>query len=418
LNAYVIITKGTNDGQQYLNRFFENQGKSSGSGFLRQLANGYLVSFYEDDASIAWRFAQLKANIYSIDENSRQTSFNSYNDPHIIEMDQPTYGKFFSDYPSKKFENPMFDLLGFSFGLLKEPKHRRYSAYLQTVIYQYFDKVNSLPLLNRISGFLSEKQFEDSSYSFKFHQRQLEANFIDTNRHFDNIAEAVQYYNSLVAKRYVKVRDERELLELITSAIDIDLRNMIENEGYYHFIQRLAGNVDYGTSQFVNEDVLQRTLKLMLENSLYGRGLREVDVYREPELADAKRYDYLIKYGFVGPVVVEIKRLNNEEIKNDTKRADYKAKVIQYINSVPARAGIYLVVKVMPDKNGSNAKAYEKLINEYNDIKGLKIMYLDCWKPIEVLAAKQAVAVAPTAAPKIQSSKAVKKARTTRTQKK
>lgn len=186
------------------------------------------------------------------------------------------------------------------------------------------------------------------------------------------------------------------------------MRNKIENEGYYHFLQRLAGNLQYGTSQFVNEDVLQRTLKLMFENALLSRGLRDVDIYREPELADAKRYDYLIKYGFIGPIAVEIKRLHNDEITNDKKRSDYKFKMQQYLNAVPGHNGVYLIVKVMPDEKGTDQKAYEKLVEEYQDIKGLQIIYLDCWKPIAHLLS---IKISPSASstPKKQSIKKTSK---------
>jgi hypothetical protein len=55
------------------------------------------------------------------------------------------------------------------------------------------------------------------------------------------------------------------------------------------------------------------------------------DIIREHQLLDGKKIDFLISYGFIGPVMIETKRLDNSEIANNTKRRAYKKKMLQYI---------------------------------------------------------------------------------------
>jgi hypothetical protein len=418
LDVYAALTRGTNEGKKFLQKLFRDQsGSTGGEILLRQRANAHLVTYHEDDEAIAWRFGQLKADIKRVDDNAVTLSRSVSYTAAMNEMEQPTYGNCFRDNPAKKLAEPMFDLLGFSFELRKQSDALRYSNYLQRIIFDYFNQVKSIPLINRLRTFVNEAQFESRGSSCKHLLKQMEMDFIAENKHYSNIAEAVQSFNELNAKRYVRIRDEDDLTQLLNQVIAEDIRNVIENEGFYSVAQRLTGTIAFKQSGHVDEDMIQRTLKIIFENALLKRGLRSVDIYREPELLDSKRYDYLIKYGFIGPVVVELKRLDNDEIINPAKRTAYKMKLQQYLNGVNSSHGFYLIFQVLEDKDHKAKAQFELMFKEYNDIKGLHIAFLDCWGPVKDLLpeiAKKKAAAAKKAADKKAGNQAAPKTQTAR----
>ncbi len=76
------------------------------------------------------------------------------------------------------------------------------------------------------------------------------------------------------------------------------------------------------------------------------RGFRDSDIKREVQLHDDRRLDLLISYGFVGPIMLELKLLHNPEITNASKRKDYKDKIKKYLLGTSSEHGFYLVFKV------------------------------------------------------------------------
>ena len=101
------------------------------------------------------------------------------------------------------------------------------------------------------------------------------------------------------------------MVSVIQKIIDEDLREWVEFEGAYRFIEQSTGK---------QETMIQKTIKTQFENALLKRGFRNVGIIREPQLLDDIRPDFLISYGFVGKVIVEIKRVSNEQVTNRSKR--------------------------------------------------------------------------------------------------
>ena len=61
---------------------------------------------------------------------------------------------------------------------------------------------------------------------------------------------------------------------------------------------------------------------------------------------DDTRTDFLISYGFVGPILIETKRVDRPEVVNDKKRKKYKSKLLQYINGTKSDWGIFLIFQI------------------------------------------------------------------------
>ncbi|MDB5262887.1 MAG: hypothetical protein JWQ14_2168, partial [Adhaeribacter sp.] len=81
-------------------------------------------------------------------------------------------------------------------------------------------------------------------------------------------------------------------------------------------------------------------------------------------------------YGFVGPVMVELKLLHNPEILVPQERAQYKTKIKQYLAGSYSEYGIYLVFKVK--NNAAHDAAFKDLQKEYKDIEALDVKKIDC----------------------------------------
>jgi hypothetical protein len=75
--------------------------------------------------------------------------------------------------------------------------------------------------------------------------------------------------------------------------------------------------------------------------------------------------------------MIEIKRLDNDEIKNKKKRDSYKQKLYQYLKGSGSPFGIYLIFKV---NNSGSKRNFDLLKAEYSDLENLKIILIDCDK--------------------------------------
>jgi hypothetical protein len=83
---------------------------------------------------------------------------------------------------------------------------------------------------------------------------------------------------------------------------------------------------------------------LLFENILLKRGF-QVEVLREPQLLDEKRTDFLIRYGFAGPVVIEVKLTSNTDmklLKPEQSPSFFSMK--QYMKGYGASHGIFLII--------------------------------------------------------------------------
>src|SRR5260370_38958541 len=91
--------------------------------------------------------------------------------------------------------------------------------------------------------------------------------------------------------------------------MEIDLTRWIEAEGAY---DRLLSGKVFRRKVQQYEKLVQKTLKSQIEIILLKRGF-QIDVHRESQLLDDKQTDLLIRYGNVGPVIIEVKQTSNTD---------------------------------------------------------------------------------------------------------
>ena len=295
-----------------------------------------------------------------------------------LEMDHLYFAKCLTELSDSQYIQDFQELLVFSFEIRTEEKFYAYSDYVQRIVHDYYGNLEpNNNYLHELRTLVEKYPNAVIASTFKAKLRDLEVLYI--GEHKTSIRQSINQYNLLQTKFYEPINSSEELMQIIRQVIRNEVTNEIKNGGLYRPIRELAEGrktKSGKTYRYPNEDLIQKTLKLLIENNLSRKGFRDVDIIREPELYDGKRYDYLIKYGFIGPVTVEIKLENNREITNKTERTDYKRKLQQYLDANNGHPGLYLVFKLKKSK--ANEKHYHEMINEYSDIKNLHIERIDC----------------------------------------
>lgn len=94
---------------------------------------------------------------------------------------------------------------------------------------------------------------------------------------------------------------------------------------------------------------------------------------REPQPLNDKRPDFLVRYGFTGPIVVEVKLTSNSDIKgSNIKESPLYRSMNQYMEGFGASHGIFLVV----DNRGVKNLAEIKLT--FENIPNVWVQSFDC----------------------------------------
>ncbi|MCB9053308.1 MAG: hypothetical protein H6556_28055 [Lewinellaceae bacterium] len=373
--------------KEYLETVFKNY-KDQPNQTLRDIgiiANGTLISEFHDDKAIEWRFTKIKESIRPVKEEdyaSGQIGW-GYPDWHTGWGWQYSPKSLIS-LQDEKYVNHFYDLLEFSFQKIEEnPEFRQYCDYLFKIVFEFFlgmkEKSGGYGFLLGLFDFIDQKRFKNVKHFFDQYRLQLELEYAKIYDKPRSIQFCINKYNQIKEEIYLPIYNSRDLLILLQKIIDEDIQRFVYQEGFYRMVEYLTTNSD-GRKTFrkgyPNEDHIQKVLSVQLENALLKKGLRATDIYREPQLYDDKRLDFVIQYGFVKPIIIEIKLLHNREIRTPKERRPYKNKLRQYIESQNADYGIYLIFKV---QKIDHDKHFYDLREEYKDVEGLIIPdFIDC----------------------------------------
>ncbi|WP_316840070.1 hypothetical protein [Pedobacter gandavensis] len=340
---------------------------------LAEAANEALIIQFEDRNAIDWRISQMKQMQIDLNGQASQGEHEFFMGRYL---EQRTLGSCFCDFDLPKFDAEIEDLFRFALSNRKTGITDKNSDYLYLIISSYFKRYISLPGLSLLRRIIEEPVNQLVGSTFQLYLLELEYEYVGNYQQFKNISEAIKQYNQIKAKSYLPVYNDADLQLIVSQSFD-GLKDFVTYEGYGRNAQQLSGK-KIGKSKLFNEDILQKTFKLFLEKHLLSRGIRQTDIYREVQLYDDKRLDILIKYGFIGPIMAELKLLSNDEITDDAKRTAYKPKLIQYMKATNSKYGFYLIFKTADDPNGKHMASYTKLVSEYADIPGLEFKLIDC----------------------------------------
>jgi hypothetical protein len=169
-----------------------------------------------------------------------------------------------------------------------------------------------------------------------------------------------------------------ELKDKVVETIDSDLRSWVESEGAYSFI---VGKKIRETSRQNYEDLIQKTILTQLNYALIKNGFNDVDVVRENQLLDNKRVDFRISYGFVGPIVIEVKRSSHQDLNGDQLREkESYINLSHYMQGNEAHFGIFLVFddKERPQSSQTWEEHFSKIKVAYETIRNVTVLGIKC----------------------------------------
>lgn len=337
---------------------------------LAQSANASLITSHIDSDAVRWRLAQLELRAAPIVKRKRMSALSALEGEISF---------------TKEFAQPLMLLAqrGYEVEFLRLLENatllwgrgtdfQPYAEYLWDIVYAYFDNLKefrSYEPLRMVEATILNLADREGANWLSHKMTSLRRSYLAHIGRPRSIGEAVEKYNK--AKQYTlgAIRDSSDLFHQLKDAIEVDLRRWIEGEGAYSVLMLESRTPK---RKHLHEDLIQRTLKTQIESILLKRGF-QVDVVREPQLLDHKRVDFLVRYGFAGPVVVEIKLTSNTDlrVRNLTGTRSYHS-MRRYIEGYGAPHGIFLVV------NNTKARNLEAISHAYEKIENVHVQTLDC----------------------------------------
>lgn len=339
----------------FLKEIFESYKDKSGSDKeVAEQANAFLITSYGDRDVIAWR----------IEEIVNQAK------PHTRQRGAHWVGPFEEELKGKSFAKPLMQLNHSGY----EPEYLRlldeamalwarghefyeYSEYLQSIVFAYFDNLKekrSYEPLNTLEKKIEELQDHDGANWLAGRMVNLRRSYLAYLGKPANIAEAIQKYNEARTYENRKILNSGDLFRHLQNAIETELQRWIEGEGAYDFI---LTRVRYKPGRQAYEELIQKTLKSQILYILSKRSF-QIDVSREAQLLDGKRIDFLIRYGFAGPIGIEIKLTSNSDMRGRNLQNSPSYKSMQrYMSGYAAPHGIFLIFDNTNARNLSRIKA-------------------------------------------------------------
>jgi hypothetical protein len=359
-----------NPDEKYFNEVFEKfKTREDESYKLAEEANKHLIEKHSNSDAIRWRFEQLIKRIYPFEkkmEIHRITDEEKELSPK--EFAQPLWNLKDTSYLDR-----FINLLDKSFEIYKKgAEYREYAQYMWEIIVTYFKNLKENRYygpLNKLEDYVLRNSSRPGINWFADKLRELKREYLNYIGKSQYFSDCIKKYNWFKEQQYLEIAFTRDLFEILQEVIENDLRKWVEDEGAYRFIREAKGK---------QEDLIQKTIKTQFENSLLKRGLRNSDIIREPQLLDDYRPDFLIYYGFIGPVLIEIKRLDNAEVKYESRRLRYSKKLKKYMEGKNSDLGIYIIFKI---KEGNDLDDYlKKVLESFGEYNRISVIGLDCIK--------------------------------------
>lgn len=338
------------------------------AGDFEEEVNCYLISKYIDREAGEWRIEYLKKHVFTTNRMKNKNSHARAISSAEAELLTPSFCNCFYERPSEKYEDLFIGLIEFSLNLCNKEENFDYVNYLLGMSLTYFQAIRSVSAVKNVGKLIREHRSEHA-HRIAIPLLIKAELYLMNQPQAQGISYSIDTYNNYRRNKYALVRTEYELFKLVSTAIE-NIISIIENDGLYSII-------DYAKENKLSEDFIQRTLKITLIDELLKLGIRRIDIDREVTLLDNKRPDLIIRHGFIGPILLELKLLHNPEITNNSKMKEYKKKLVQYIKAMQSKHSYYLVFKTK-ESTSKEKEAFEQMQKDYSDIDFLNVCLIDC----------------------------------------
>lgn len=353
---------------------------------LSYTANGLLITQYSDEESIQWRLKEILNRAAPFNKTEGVHSVGDFEDEI---SHSHTFARPLMELKRLEHVQRYLDLLGESIQIWARGKEfHAYGEYLWDIICAYFEGLKESgsfePLHLLEKKILEIKDCEGANW-FAGRVAQIRRTYLSYLGKPQNISEAIAKYNESQNFDNKKIQNSSDLFHHIQDALETDLTRWIEGEGAYEFITNQEKEKGGRKKQY--EKLVQITLKPQLKDAFRNRGLELMDIIREPQLLDSKRVDFLIKYGFIGPVLVEVKLTSNSDIKGSEdkiRRSDSYESMKRYMSGYGASHGALVVIDNI---GASNINTVKKVFEE---IPNVWVKYFECYSLVQKKSIRKA----------------------------
>ena len=338
---------------------------------LADIANGLLIIKHDDDESIRWRVKEvvdraaplkIEDGVHGVGELEDEVRFSQ------------SFAKPLMELKTKGYESLYLEILEDALKLWeKNTDYQHYVSYLWDIVYSYFDNLkeySSYKPLQLLENKISELKNQSGTNWLAGRMVNLRKSYLSFLGKPRNISEATRKYNDARMLNDKSILNSEDLYQQLQDILVTDIKQWIEGEGAYDLI---IGDKVYEKAKQEYEKLVQRTIKAQVENALLKRGF-QVDLAREPELLDGKKVDFLVRYGFIGPVVIEVKLSSNSDLKGKKiKSSSSYLSMERYMKGYYATHGVLLVVN---NDNSSNLQDVKKV---FHSIDNVSVKSFNCY---------------------------------------
>lgn len=270
---------------------------------IKMQCNAIIIEKFQESEAINWRIKYLKANVTkSLHNETGHARCISREESEMISTNPYMFRCFMNIKDNDSLINQMFDLFDFGLSLSVKSDTQEYSSYLLRQIYLFFVNTNKITYISELRKRVEVFNTTNMSYLAYNIMNNAENIFLKNER--ITISKAIKLYNRCIDEFYLQIRNNGDLRRYF-SKIQYEVQKEIQDQGIYALVRQ----------QSLSEDYIQRELKNTIINKCCQMGLETIQVDREVALQDNKRTDFLIRYGLCDPIMVELKLLNNKEIK-------------------------------------------------------------------------------------------------------
>lgn len=326
-------------------------------GDVLQVTDTLLIENYADKSAIQRRFKQIKqAAMRAV----AAPGFMS--ESHDTKVAKPLMGLHEDEYIDS-----FLDLLNYSFEISeKGKKWTRYAEYLWGITTEFFENIVSRhgngDIIPKITH-LVESYPAPITANYLRHFNIIQSKLLETAGAKKPYVDAINIVNTMNSAETLKITSEIELLYSVKELIR-ELDRWTKQEG-----SKLPGKG--------KEVELQRLLSLQFENILvkkYASSNIRMRIERETQAFDGTRTDFYVYFGFLGPVIVELKLSSHDDLAGSMSLKSSFASMEKYMKEFNANYGIFLIYQTEGTTTERFLKQVDSARKTYSAIPGVEVL--------------------------------------------
>lgn len=369
LKALELIDEFKND-KEYIRKIFMDYKNATEEQIIAEYANKILITNYQDEDAIKRRLKYIIKRAYKF-QHSEGAHFVG---PEENELTDKPFAKPLMTINTFEYRNLYLNLIDESYKLQnKDKEFEDYAHYMREITISYFFNLR----IYKNYEFLVELEKRAKLYDnqkgygwFLDRIRWLKNQYLEYIGKPDNITDCIKRYNKIKERQYIEISNSRDLFHLLRNIFQNELNNWFVGEG-----KKLLEAFKH--KDRAGETELQKLIKIEIENVLLSKGLRpnDINIYRESQLLDDKRSDFLIGYGFIRPVLVEVKLSDHPDMQqvNMSAKESYN-NFTQYIKDFKVDYSIFLVYENQSRENSIWEDHFSKIQSVYGKIKNVDVI--------------------------------------------